>query len=228
MVFPTPHPRETIASYGYRISRLSGLGALPELTHLFDLDLAALLKGDHFSLARFAKYTGCDPTALANGALSTWSPQRLQMGANPDNAAQCDTQRMRVCPACLEGLAEQDFANICLGRTEWLVRSNHVCVAHGLRLVTLTPDKARRVHPDLSPMIPSLELAQRQPQVPDAPTVLERYIVQRLHGQHSAGWADAIRLDVVIHTAEVFGAKLRSARWLCRDRHSFRQRNVLW
>lgn len=206
MVFPTPHSRETIASYGYRIARLSGLGSLPELTYLFDLDLAALQKGDDLSLARFAKYTGCDPTALANGALSTWSPQRLQMGAKPDNAAQCDTQRMRVCPACLEGLAEQDFTNVCLGRTEWLVRSNHVCAAPGLRLVTLTPDKTRRVHPDLSPMIPSLELALRQPHVPDAPTALERYIVQRLDGHNSAAWADGIRLDVVIHTAEVLGA----------------------
>lgn len=135
MVFPPPHPRETIASFGYRIARLSGLGSLPELTYLFDLDLAALLKGDDLSLARFAKYTGFDASALANGALNTWSPQRLQMGANPDNAAQCDTQRMRVCPACLEGLAEQDYANVCLGRTEWLVRSNYVCATHGLGVV---------------------------------------------------------------------------------------------
>lgn len=206
MIFPAPYPRETIASYGYRIARLSGLGSLPELTHLFDLDLRALLMGDSHNIKRVARYTGSDPSALANGALNTRSPQRLQIGANLDNAAHCDTRRMRVCPACLEGLAERDYANVCLGRTEWLVRSNHVCATHGLLLVTLRPHRSSRVHPDLSPMVPSLALAQRQPHVTEPPTMLERHIAARLQARQPETWADQLRLDVVIHTAEVFGA----------------------
>lgn len=95
MIFPAPHPPETIASYGYRIARLSGLASLPELTHLFDLDFRALLMGDSHSIERFARYTGSDPSALAHRALSTRSPQRLQIGANPDSAAGCDARRTR-------------------------------------------------------------------------------------------------------------------------------------
>lgn len=82
MTFPAPHPRETIASCSYRIAKLSGLSGLSELAHLFDLDLRALLMGDHLSLKRLAEYTGCDPQMLANGTLDARNPHRLQLGAD--------------------------------------------------------------------------------------------------------------------------------------------------
>lgn len=85
MIFPAPHSRETIASYGYRIARLSGLASLPELTHLFDLDLRALLMGDRHSIEHLARYTGCNPQELLHGTMDASNPRRLQLGADPGN-----------------------------------------------------------------------------------------------------------------------------------------------
>lgn len=114
MIFPAPHARETIASYGYRIARLSGLSSLAALVHLFDLDLRALLMGDRHSVENLARYTGCDPQALVRGALDASNPRRLQLGADPSNKVQCAPDRYRFCPACLGGLADGDLRSACL------------------------------------------------------------------------------------------------------------------
>lgn len=206
MIFPAPHARETIASYGYRIARLSGLTSLPELVHLFDLDLRALLMGDRHSVENLARYTGCDPQALVRGALDASNPRRLQLGADPRNKVQCAPDRYRFCPACLGGLADGDLRSACLGRTDWLIDANHVCAEHGLRLMTVLPRKAARMQHDLSPLIPKLIAARAAPWQPGRPTTLEHYITERLDGVHSGRWIDDVQLDVAIHTAEVFGA----------------------
>jgi len=206
MTFPAPHPRETIASYGYRIAKLSGLSGLPELAHLFDLDLRALLMGDPLSLKRLADYTGCDAQTLAKGALDASNPHRLQLGADRRNRVQCCPHSFRFCPACLGGLADGDLRTACLGRTDWLVDANHVCAGHGIRLVTISPHKTARVHRDLSPMIPRLLAAQVPPWQASQPTRLERYLAERLDGAHTERWIDGVQLDVAVHTAEVFGA----------------------
>jgi hypothetical protein len=98
MIFPAPHPRETIASYGYRIARLSGLASLPELTHLFDLELRALLMGDRHSIERLARYTGCDPQALVHGALDARNPRRLQLGGGSQQQGAVRTGSLSVLP----------------------------------------------------------------------------------------------------------------------------------
>ena len=206
MFFPAPHPRETIASYGYRIARLSGLASLPELTHLFDLDLRALLMGDRRSIERVARYTGCDPQTLAHGAMDASNTRRLQLGADIGNKVQCAPDRYRFCPVCIAGLAEGDMWATCIGRTDWLIDANHICADHGVRLMAVTPPKKARMQPDLSRMIPALVAAQAPPPCPDQPTALEGYIVERLDGRSTGRWIDGVQLDVVIHTAEVFGA----------------------
>ena len=206
MIFPTPHPRETIASYGYRIARLSGLSSLPELAHLFDMDLRTLLMGDRHDIERLARYTGCNPQALLHGAMDASNPRRLQLGTDPLNKVQCAPDRYRFCPVCIAGLARGDMWATCIGRTDWLIDANHVCAEHNARLMTVTPLKKARMQPDLSRMIQELVAAQAPPPVPDQPTVLEGYIVERLSGRPPDRWVDSVQLDVVIHTAEVFGA----------------------
>lgn len=206
MIFPAPHTRETIASYGYRIARLSGLVSLPELAHLFDLDLRALLMGDRHSIERLARYTGCDPRALLHGAMDASNPRRLQLGADTGNKVQCAPDRYRFCPVCIAGLAEGDMWQTCIGRTDWLIDANHVCAEHGVRLLAVTPPKRARMQPDLSRMIPALVAALSRPPIPDQPTALEGYIVERLDGRSAGRWIDGVQLDVVVHTAEVFGA----------------------
>ncbi|MFD2844385.1 TniQ family protein [Paracoccus cavernae] len=143
MIFPAPHTRETVASYGYRIARLSGLSSLPEMAYLFDLDLRALLMGDRHSVERLARYTGCDPAALGNGALDASNPRRLQLGADPRNKVMCAKDRFRFCPACLGNLADGNLRSACLARTDWLIDANHVCAEHEIRLMTITPAKLR-------------------------------------------------------------------------------------
>lgn len=206
MIFPAPHARETIASYGYRIARLSGLSSLLELAYLFDLDLRALLMGDDYSIQRLARYTGCDPAALASGALDASNPRRLKIGTGQHNTVKCCPHSFRFCPACLAGLADGDFRSVCLGRTDWLVDANHVCAEHGIRLSTIPPHKTARVHKDLSAMIPRLVAARSATWQAIRPTTLEGYIFERLAGTLSGRWIDDIQLDVVIHTAEIFGA----------------------
>lgn len=206
MIFPAPHPRETVASYGYRIARLSGLTSLPELTHLFDLDLRALLMGDRHCIGRLARYTGCDPQALLHGAMDASNPRRLQLGADPANKVQCAPDRYRFCPACITGLVEGAMWETCIGRTDWLIDANHICAEHGVRLISVAPPKKARMQPDLSRMIPALVEAQAAPPSHDQPTALEGYIVERLDGRSTGRWIDGVQLDVVIHTAEVFGA----------------------
>lgn len=206
MIFPAPHPRETIASYGYRIARLSGLASLPELTHLFDLDLRALLMGDSQSIERVARYTGCNPQALLHGAMDASNPRRLQLGTDPGNKVQCAPDRYRFCPVCIAGLTEDNMWATCIGRTDWLIDANHVCVEHGVRLTAVTPPKKGRMQPDLSRMIPALAAAQLPSPIPDQPTALEGYIIERLGGRSIDHWIDSVQLDVVVHTAEVFGA----------------------
>lgn len=206
MIFPAPHARETIASYGYRIARLSGMSSLPELTRLFDLDLRALLGGDRYSIERLAGYAGCDPAALAEGALDASNAHRLQIGSSRRSTVLCCRHSFRFCPGCLTGLSDGDLRAACLGRTEWLVDANHVCTEHALRLVSISPRKPARVHGDLSIMVPELTAAQAVHWQPEAPTTLERYIVARLNGVRPRRWIDRVPLDVAIHTAEVFGA----------------------
>lgn len=206
MIFPAPHLREAIASYGYRVARLSGLSSLPELTHLFDLDLRALLMGDRHGVERLARYTGCDPQTLVHGALDARNPRRLQLGADPGNKVQCAPDRYRFCPVCIAGLAEGDMWATCIGRTDWLIDANHVCAEHGVRLKVVTPPKKARMQPDLSRMIPALVAAEVSPPIADQPTALEAYIIERLDGRSAGRWIDGVQLDVVIHTAEVFGA----------------------
>ncbi len=206
MIFPAPHPRETIASYGYRVARLSGLSSLPELTHLFDLDLRALLMGDRHSVERLARYTGCDPQALVHGALDARNTRRLQLGADSGNKVQCAPDRYRFCPVCMAGLAKGDMWATCIGRTDWLIDANHVCAEHGVRLMGVKPPKKARMQPDLSRMIPALVAAQAMPPFPDQPTALEGYIVERLSGRTPDRWIDGVQLDVAVHTAEIFGA----------------------
>ena len=206
MIFPAPHPRETIASYGYRIARLSGLASLPELTHLFDLELRALLMGDRHSIERLARYTGCDPQVLVHGALDARNTRRLQLGADPGNKVQCAPDRYRFCPVCIAGLAKGDMWATCIGRTDWLIDANHVCAEHGVRLMGVKPPKKARMQPDLSRMIPALVAAEVPAPIADQPTALEAYIIERLDGRSAGRWIDGVQLDVVIHTAEVFGA----------------------
>lgn len=206
MIFPAPHPRETIASYGYRIAQLSGLASLPELTHLFDLDLRALLMGDRRSIERLAGYTGCDSQALPHGAMDASNPRRLQLGADTGNKVQCTPDRYRFCPVCIAGLAEGDMWQTCIGRTDWLIHANNVCAEHGVRLISVAPPKKARMQPDLSRMILALLAAQKAPPFPDQPTALEGYIVERLDGRSTGRWIDGGQLDVVVHTAEEFGA----------------------
>lgn len=206
MIFPAPHPRETIASYGYRIARLSGLASLPELTHLFDLDLRALLMGDMQSIKRFARYSGCDLQALLHGAMDASNPRRLQLGTDPGNKTQCAPDRYRFCPVCIAGLTEGDMWAACIGRTDWLIDANHACIEHGVRLMAITPPKKGRMQSDLSRMIPALVASQALPAVAGQPTALEVYIIERLDGRSAEHWIDGVQLDVVVHTAEVFGA----------------------
>ena len=206
MIFPAPHPRETISSYGYRIARLSGLASLPELTHLFDLDLRALLMGDRHSIERLAGYTGCDPQALLHGAMDASNPRRLQLGGDPSNKVQCAPDRYRFCPVCIAGLAAGDMWATCIGRTDWLIDANHLCAEHGVRLMAVKPPKKARMQSDLSRMIPALVAAQVPPPTADQPTALEAYIIERLDGRSAGRWIDGVQLDVVVHTAEVFGA----------------------
>ncbi|WP_323009607.1 TniQ family protein [Paracoccus sp. (in: a-proteobacteria)] len=206
MIFPAPHTRETVASYGYRIARLSGLSSLPEMVYLFDLDLRALLMGDRHSVERLARYTGCDPSALSNGALDASNPRRLQLGADPRNKVMCAKDRFRFCPACLGQLADGNLRSACLARTDWHIDANHVCAEHEIRLMTITPRKASRIQPDLSSLVLQLTAAQKAMWQADRPTSLECYIAERLGGMHAGRWIDDLQLDVIIHTAEVFGA----------------------
>lgn len=206
MIFPAPHARETIASYGYRIARLSGLSSLPELAYLFDLDLRTLLMGDRHSVENLARYTGCDPQALVHGVLDASNSRRLQLGADPRNKVQCAPDRYRFCPACMGELIDDDLRSACLGRTDWLIDANYVCAQHEIRLMTITPHKASRIQRDLSPLVPKLTEARKACWQPGQATTLECYIAERLDGTHSRRWIDDIQLDVVVHTAEVFGA----------------------
>ena len=206
MIFPAPHPRETIASYGYRIARLSGLASLPELTHLFDLDLRALLMGDRRRIERLAGYAGCDPQALAHGALDARNTRLLQVRADPLNKVRCAPDRYRFCPVCIRGLLEGNMWTTCFGRIDWLVDANRVCAEHGVQLMSITPLKKARIQPDLSALVRELAAALHRLPRPGRPTVLERYIVERLDRQSSGLWIDDIQLDAVILTAEVLGA----------------------
>lgn len=189
MVFPAPFPRETIASYGYRIARLSGLSSLTDLGHLFDLDIRALLEGDRVSVRALARYAGCDAVQLGQGRLDARNPHRLRIGFDPRAMVQSNPRSFRVCPLCLRGLAEGDVAATCLGRTDWLVAANHVCAEHQVRLVQVTPPKPARVHRDLAPLIPLLEHAQRSPPRPEPATALERHIAGCLDGTLVPSWA---------------------------------------
>lgn len=206
MVFPAPLPRETIASYGYRIARLSGLSSLTDLGHLFDLDIRALLEGDRISVRALARYAGCDDAQLGQGRLDARNPHRLRIGFDPRAMVQSNPRSFRVCPLCLQGLTEGDFAATCLGRTDWLVAANHVCAEHQVRLVQVTPSKPARVHRDLAPLIPLLERAQHLLPRPEPATALERHITGCLDGTLVPSWAGDLQLDVFVHTAEIFGA----------------------
>lgn len=207
MVFPPPFLRETLPSYGYRIALLSGVHSLRELAHLFDLDLRAFLKGDHHSLEVFANYVGHDPAALAQGSVDATSMHRLQIGPSKQNKVQCSRGSYRFCPKCVAGLEAGDHQYLCLSRAEWLVDAVHVCPIHCIRLMTVTPEKAGRVQADLSLLIPKMVAALTAATPPTAePTTLERYIIGRLDGIATDKWIDTLQLDVVIHTAEVFGA----------------------
>lgn len=206
MVFPAPFPRETIASYGYRIARLSGLSSLTDLGHLFDLDIRALLEGDRVSVRALARYAGCDAAQLGQGRLDARNPHRLRIGFDPRAMVQSNPRSFRVCPLCLQGLAEGDVAATCLGRTDWLVAANHVCAEHQVRLVHVAPPKPARVHRDLAPLIPLLERAQRSLPRPEPATALERHIAGCLDGTVVPSWAGDLELDVFVHTAEIFGA----------------------
>lgn len=181
------------------------ISGTPELHDLLmqDPQLSRRLFVVHF--LPVADYTGCDPQMLANGTLDASNPHRLQLGADRRNRVQCCPHSFRFCPACLEGLADGDLRTACLGRTDWLVDANHVCVGHGIRLVTISPHNTARVHRDLSPMIPRLLAAQAMPWQAGQPTRLERYLAERLDGAHTERWIDGVQLDVAVHTAEVFG-----------------------
>ncbi|MDH2329003.1 TniQ family protein [Cereibacter sp. SYSU M97828] len=207
MVFPPPFLRETLPSYGYRIAQISGVNSLRELAYLFDLDLPAFLKGDPLSLEGFASYVGHSSRVLAQGSVNAESIHRLQVGPNKQNEVRCSTGSYRFCPKCVEGLETDDHRSFCLGRTEWLVDAVHVCPIHCVRLMTATPEKTGRVQADLSLLIPKMVAALTAATPPTAePTTLERYIIGRLDGTATHGWIDNLQLDVVIHTAEVFGA----------------------
>ncbi|MDN3712513.1 hypothetical protein QWZ10_13505 [Paracoccus cavernae] len=55
-------------------------------------------------------------------------------------------------------------------------------------------------------MVLQLTAAQKAMWQPDRPTSMECYIAERLGGMHAGRWIDDLQLDVIIHTAEVFGA----------------------
>lgn len=207
MVFPPPFLRETLPSYGYRVALLSGVPSLRELAYLFDLDLPAFLKGHHHSLEVFANYVGHNPAVLAQGSVDAASMHRLQIGPSKQNRVQCSAGSFRFCPKCVEGLETVDHQYLCLSRAEWLVDAVHVCPIHRVRLMTVTPEKAGRIQADIPKLIPKIVAASTVATPSTAePTTLERYIVNRLDGIATDEWVDNIQLDVVIHTAEVFGA----------------------
>lgn len=100
MIFPAPHARETISSFGYRIARLCCLASLPELTHMLDIDLQALLRGDAASIGQFARHARCDPDRLSRAALDARNTRRLRIGVG-----QQPRGLFAICSACLSVLS---------------------------------------------------------------------------------------------------------------------------
>lgn len=208
MFMPSPHDRETIPSFGYRVARRSGLASLNELTILLDIDRTALCAGEALSAQRFADYARCDPAFFALSA-RTVHGRRLQIGPDPRNRVQHVTWGLRVCPLCLAGLPEGDLDRACLGRTEWQVRASHTCLQHQVRLIDVAPEVRPHLLGNLARVADAMSCrarSRREECIDQTPTALETYIGRRVGGTFDTSWIDTLDLSVVTLSAEVFGA----------------------
>lgn len=204
---------ETPASFVSRLAANHGLAAR-ELCLDFGLSFQGVVDGRNEALEKLGDLGGVSLAALAADAFVLSQHRQYVHRGEILTREQMRRSRIRVCPACIKTDLAATPTNVlpeaaASNRAIWLIESVRTCPTHSLALIEITDDLDAEALHDFA-----FHMARALPRVDNlasaavsrAPSVFERYVLDRLDGLRRGGFLDGFPLHAAIRICEMIGA----------------------
>ena len=200
--FVPPHVDEHHISWAARSAQVQCGMTLDQVLSIATIGRTRLhLLHGHEKPARLVETFGGDTTSLRNIGIFRAGDGRAKLRNEVFLTDLLRTRQSAFCPHCLLDDGEAPY-----GRMIWRFRPAIRCNRHRVRLTLgRTADAMDALVPDMA--YPSRDrLAEAAEAATPAPvSIMQDYLEKRIGGAAVGSWADSLRLDQVVNTAEALG-----------------------
>lgn len=204
-------PYETVTSYVSRLAQYCGASSPSDLCLDFGFRWQDVVRGDDFLLQRLADIAGLDFEQLSKWSVRTTEPKRFQVAGEEAVRSSFVRSRIRVCPQCILDDNKRYGLYAPYRRIHWQFWATRSCPLHHAPLISLRPEKYTIYNYDFLGQVKKhwgdIERAAAS-NCNLSPSLLERYLVDRLHKRCTAPFLDSLPLYIATRLCEVLGLVL--------------------
>lgn len=201
-----PAPQETPTSYLSRLAARNLYDDMESFAQDVGLDVPAIACGAEPAIMRLCALAGLPEDSFARQTVIKTSTMKYRLGGEVLNTETLARGELRFCPFCVaEALQRGEPIWSVVHPLHWQIIPIRACIEHGTKLQSNRPNSQRVARLDFTAMVREMDWNGGNVDNAEPADALDRYLTQRIYGQHQRNWCDSLEIPALVKACEAFG-----------------------